>query len=50
MDDGLVYYKQVVSELCTESQVFDQWFVHLQDQMAKDGKTPSLSAVGTTSI
>ncbi|CAN0346027.1 unnamed protein product [Pylaiella littoralis] len=36
VDDGLVYYKQVVSELCSECQVFDAWFVHLQDQMAKD--------------
>lgn len=37
-DDGLVYYKQVVSELCSECQVFDSWFVHLQDQMAKNGE------------
>ncbi|CAB1117750.1 unnamed protein product [Ectocarpus sp. CCAP 1310/34] len=36
VDDGLAYYKQVVSELCSECQVFDSWFVHLQDQMAKN--------------
>ncbi|CAM9831712.1 unnamed protein product, partial [Laminaria digitata] len=32
VDDGLVYYKQVVSELCMECQIFDDWFVHLQTQ------------------
>lgn len=37
VDDGLVYYKQVVAELCSECQVFDSWFLHLQDQMAKNG-------------
>lgn len=39
VDDGLVYYRQVVSELCSECQVFDAWFVHLQDQMAKNGES-----------
>lgn len=33
-----MYYKQVVSELCAECQVFDSWFVHLQDQMTKNGE------------
>ncbi|CAM9529665.1 unnamed protein product [Ascophyllum nodosum] len=35
-DEGLVYYKQVVSELCDECQVFDSWIVHLQDQIQKN--------------
>ena len=37
-DEGLVYYKQVVSELCDECQVFDSWIVHLQDQIQKNGE------------
>ncbi|CAM9941120.1 unnamed protein product [Scytosiphon promiscuus] len=36
VDDGLPYYKQAVAELCEECQVFDSWFSHLQDQMAKN--------------
>eukprot|EP00903_Cladosiphon_okamuranus_P017607 g16218.t1 len=36
VDDGLVYYRQIVSELCSECQVFDAWFVHLQEQMARN--------------
>lgn len=38
MDDELVYYRQVVSELCDKCQVFDEWFLHLQEQMDKDGE------------
>lgn len=38
VDDGLVYYKQVVAELCAECQVFDSWFVHLEEQIQRNGE------------
>ena len=44
VDDGLVYYKQVVSELCVECQIFDAWFVHLQNQNGDDGERAALMA------
>jgi hypothetical protein len=30
MDDELVYYAQLVSEVCGKCQVFDDWLLHLQ--------------------
>jgi hypothetical protein len=51
MDDELVYYAQLVSEVCGKCQVFDDWLLHLQaarsssstnsDSPLAEGDTPA---------
>lgn len=45
LDDELVYYKQIVSELCDKCQVFDEWFLHLQEQIARNGTRSSMVVI-----
>lgn len=45
VDDELVYYRQIVAELCDKCQVFDEWFLHLQDQVARNGEAESVPVI-----
>jgi hypothetical protein len=44
MDDELVYYAQLVSEVCGKCQVFDDWLLHLQAARGSSSTSTSSSS------